>query len=74
MTKTTESNILKQVEDLVGTNSTISNLKGCLAEIGVDSLPKEEWEQLCDGLKRNYDISDETYPYDVEESYNDMIN
>jgi len=74
MTKTTESTILRQVEDKVGTLSTITDLKGLLKSIGVNSLPKEEWKELCYGLNRNYDISDETYPFDVEESYNDMIN
>jgi hypothetical protein len=61
--------ICKQVELLVNTNATITDLKKCLDECGVTYLDESEWEELVSYLERYYIIPNKSYPYGVIESY-----
>ena len=61
--------IAKQVENKVGTLSTITNLQQCLEDVGVTYLDNTEWEELVSLLERYYNIPDNSYPYGVLESY-----
>jgi hypothetical protein len=61
--------IAKQVEEKVGTLSTITNLQQCLDECDVAYLDESEWEELVSYLERYYIIPNKSYPYGVIESY-----
>jgi hypothetical protein len=61
--------IAKQVENKVGTLSTITNLQQCLEDVEVTYLDKTEWEELVSLLERYYNIPDNSYPYGILESY-----
>jgi hypothetical protein len=70
MTKTQQVlEIAKQVEDKVGTLTTITNLKQCLDECDVAYLDESEWEELVSYLERYYIIPNKSYLYGVIESY-----